>query len=99
MSDEITIDYTDQGSKASYTARIPGVDDAAELTVSVASPSLVIADHTAVPDSLRGRGLAGALAKRLFEDAAAKGFKVMPLCPFVRSYAAKHKDEVAGLLS
>lgn len=57
----------------------------AELTYSIASPTLVIADHTGVPDALRGQGVGQALVARLVEDALAEGFKITPLCPFVNA--------------
>ena len=46
--------------------------------------------HTEVPPSLRGRGLAGALAKAGLEAARASGLRVVVLCPFVRAYLKKH---------
>lgn len=98
MSDA-TITYTETGSKGRYAATLPGVAEAAELTISRASPSLVIADHTLVPETLRGQGLAGLLAARLVADARAQGFRVMPLCPFVRSYAEKHRAETTDVFN
>ena len=64
----------------------------AELTYSVASPTLVIADHTAVPEDLRGTGAGAELVRRLVADARAEGFRIMPLCPFVNAQRAKHPD-------
>jgi predicted GNAT family acetyltransferase len=54
--------------------------------------------HTEVPSTLQGRGLAGRLAKAAFEAAQAEGLRVVPLCPFVKSYLAKH-PELAPLLA
>jgi uncharacterized protein len=78
-----------EGSKGRYIIR---KDDAeAELTYSIASP-LVIADHTGVPDSLRGTGAGAALVERLVADARAEGFRIMPLCPFVNAQRKRHPD-------
>jgi len=44
----------------------------AELTCSIASPQLVIVDHTGVPDSLRGSGA----GQRLVADACVEGFRL-----------------------
>jgi hypothetical protein len=42
------------GSKGRYVIRKDGEE--AELTFSITTPTLVIADHTGVPDSFRGTG-------------------------------------------
>lgn len=78
------------GSKGRYVIRRDG--DEAELTYSIASPKLVIADHTGVPDSFRGTGAGRALVERLVADARAEGFKVVPLCPFVNMMRRKHPE-------
>lgn len=78
------------GSKGRYVLVQDGAE--AELTFSVASPTLVIADHTGVPDSLRGTGVGIMLVEKLVEDARADGFKIVPLCPFVNRQRAKHPD-------
>jgi predicted GNAT family acetyltransferase len=48
--------------------------------------------HTAVPQAAEGQGIGGALAHAALEHARAKGLKVIPSCPFVRSYLEKHKE-------
>ena len=64
----------------------------AELTHSITTPTLVIADHTSVPDSFRGTGAGLALVTRLVEDARAERFRIMPLCPFVNAQRNKHPE-------
>ena len=64
----------------------------AELTYSVTTPTLLIADHTGVPDSFRGTGAGLALVQALVDAARKDGFKVVPLCPFVKAQAVKHPD-------
>ncbi|KAF0113983.1 MAG: hypothetical protein FD150_1791 [Rhodobacteraceae bacterium] len=64
----------------------------AELTYSVTTPTLFIADHTGVPDSFRGTGAGLAMVQALVAAARKDGFKVMALCPFVRAQAQKHPD-------
>lgn len=91
MSDVI-IERIVEGSKGRYLARAGGVDGEAELTYSIASPTLIIADHTGVPDSMRGMGVALLLATRLVTDARAEGVKIVPLCPFVNAERRKHPD-------
>lgn len=78
------------GSKGRYVLRHDGHE--AELTYSVMSPTMVIADHTGVPEGLRGTGAGLALVERLVSDARGEGFKIVPLCPFVNAQRAKHPD-------
>ncbi|MEM1288049.1 MAG: GNAT family N-acetyltransferase [Pseudomonadota bacterium] len=98
MSDTPTITYSETETKGRYAAKIDGSDEEAELTTSIASPTLVIADHTYVPDAFRGKGIAEALVKQLIADAREKGQKILPLCPFVKAYAARHRKELADVM-
>ena len=79
-------------TKGRYILSLNGAE--AELTWSVVSPTRIIADHTGVPDSLRGTGAGRRLVERLVQDARAEGFKVIALCPFVRSMSARHPEWV-----
>ena len=64
----------------------------AEMTFSRASPTLIIIDHTGVPDALRGRGVGPALVERAVQDARREGFRIIPLCPFARAQFERHPD-------
>lgn len=89
---DVTITRELTASKGRYVGRIAGVEGEAELTFSRANPQLVIADHTGAPDSMRGMGAARALVERLVADARAEGFKIVPLCPFVKAQFERHPD-------
>ncbi|MDS9468876.1 GNAT family N-acetyltransferase [Paracoccus sp. MBLB3053] len=92
------ITYQDSETKGRYVARLLGVAGEADLTFSKVSESLIIADHTAVPDSMRGTGMGSALAERLIADARAKGQRIVPLCPFVRAFAMKQREALADVI-
>ena len=87
---ELAIAREVEGSKGRYVIRRDGEE--AELTYSIASPTLVIADHTGVPDSFRGTGAGAALVARIVADARAEGFRIMPLCPFVNAQRKRHPE-------
>ena len=53
--------------------------------------------HTEVPQALRGRGLAGELAKTALEYARDNNLKVDVICPSVATYLAKN-PEFQGLV-
>lgn len=78
------------GSKGRYILR--EADAEAELTYSIMSPGMIIADHTGVADAMRGTGAGKKLVERLVADARAEGVKIVPLCPFVRSQATRHPE-------
>jgi len=79
-----------EGNRGRYVVARDGLE--AELTYSIASPSLIVADHTGVPDAWRGTGVGLALVQRLVEDARAEGVRIMPLCPYVNRQRARHPD-------
>ena len=87
---EFAITQEVDGSKGRNILRHDGVE--AELTYSIASDYLAIADHTAVPDSLRGTGAGLALVTRMVSDARKSSVKIAPLCPFVNAQRRKHPD-------
>ncbi len=76
--------------KGRYVIRQNGEE--AEMTYSITTPTLVIADHTEVPDSFRGTGAGVAMLTQFVADARAEGFKIMPLCPFVNATRKKHPE-------
>ena len=73
-----------------WVATLDGHD--AEMTYSRASASLIIIDHTGVPDALRGRGVGAVLVRRAVEDARREGFRILPLCPFAKSQFERHPE-------
>lgn len=89
---EVKITREEGPTKGRYVARIDGIDAEAELTYSRSSPTLIIADHTGVPDAFRGQGIGRQLAARMVEDARREGVKIFVLCPFVNAERKKHPE-------
>ena len=85
---ELTREVTE--TKGRYVLTHDGHE--ADLTYPIASPQTIIADHTGVPDALRGTGAGLALAERLVSDARAEGVMIVPLCPFVNAQRRKHPE-------
>ncbi len=88
----VAIAREDAPTRGRYVATVAGVAEEAELTFSKTSPTLVIADHTFVPDSMRGSGVGAKLAERLVADARAGGYRIIPLCPFVKAQYQRHPE-------
>ena len=81
----------DEGeTKGRYSVLVDGHE--AEMTYSRAGDSLLIIDHTDVPDTLRGRGVGEALVRRAVEDARADGKRILPLCPFAKAQIMRHPE-------
>ena len=90
MSDDaITLD--EGPSKGVYRLRGPG-DAAAELSFSKAGATMIIIDHTDVPESFRGQGAGLKLVERAVADARASAKKIIPLCPFANAQFRKHPE-------
>ena len=64
----------------------------AEMTYSIASPTLIIIDHTAVDDSLRGKGVGKKLLMTVVEKARNSNAKIIPLCPYAKSVFDKDES-------
>ena len=90
MSTDPQIRSESSGSKGRYVLTHMGHD--AEITFSVTTPTLIIADHTHVPDALRGTGVGVSLVQFMVNDARARGIKIVPLCPFVNAIRKKHPE-------
>lgn len=90
MSDVYKIEREIGESRGRYVIRENGME--AELTYSISSPTLIIADHTGVPGGFRGEGAGRALVERLVADARAEGVRIIPLCPFVNALRRRHPE-------
>jgi uncharacterized protein len=60
-------------------------------------PDRILLVHTDIPPALEGQGLGSRLVAGALDDARAKGLRIVPVCPFVRSYLRRHPEQqVAG---
>ena len=78
------LEITDGGAVAFLTYRMKG--DAIEYL------------HSETPVELQGRGYASALAKFALERDKASGRKVIPTCPFVKTYIERHPEYASLVL-
>jgi hypothetical protein len=53
---------------------------------------LVVFTHTEVDDAFEGQGVGSALAKHALDDARARRLRVIPRCPFIKSWIDRHPD-------
>ena len=61
-------------------------------------PPTIVVTHTTVEPEFEGKGVGSQLVRFLLDDARSRSLKVVPLCPFVRSYIRRH-GEYADLVA
>lgn len=54
--------------------------------------------HTVVEDAYEGQGLGSQLVRAVLDDSREHGRAVVPICPFIRSYIDRHRDDYLGLV-
>lgn len=52
----------------------------------------IVFTHTVVPRAIEGRGVASKLIRAALDSARDQRLKVVPQCPFVAAYIAKHPE-------
>ncbi|NKB83495.1 GNAT family N-acetyltransferase [Brucella grignonensis] len=90
MSENIQIRKSDNTDSGRYFVVINGDD--AEMTYTKLGPALISIDHTFVPGSMRGKGIAQALALNAVENARKTGWKIIPRCSFMQAQVKRHAD-------
>src|SRR3954468_14507547 len=48
--------------------------------------------HTEIDDRFEGQGLGGRLVSAALDDVRSRDLAVLPYCPFVRGYIARHRE-------
>ena len=87
--DELIV--TDAAAGGQFEAR----DAAGTLlgfAVYVLDADAVVFTHTEVVEAAGGRGVGSALAGGALDQVRASGRHVVPLCPFIRAYVARHPE-------
>ena len=86
----MTVEHDESESR--FVVRFEG--DEAYLVYAMVGPKLIDLQHTYVPESARGHGVAEALAMAAFAYARERGLRVVPTCPFVRHWLRSHPEEL-----
>jgi uncharacterized protein len=68
------------------------VDGRLALAYYELSPGVITFRHTEVPPEMSGHGIGSELVRGALAAARAQGLKVVPKCPFVAAYMAKHAE-------
>jgi predicted GNAT family acetyltransferase len=96
MTDEPQVTVTDNREESRFEVRVDGT--LAGFAGYETNPGTVIFTHTEVFEEYQGQGLAGQLARTALGTVREAGDKIVPLCPYIRSYVRKHAPEYDDLL-
>jgi len=87
MADDVRVIQNESAERF----EIAGVGDSAVLTYHLGNHHITLI-HTEVAREHEGKGYAGALVRAALELARARNLRVIPLCPFVKTYIARHAE-------
>lgn len=57
-----------------------------------AEPGTLTLIHTEIDADLEGHGLGSRLVQEALEDIRARKLRLVPICPFIRSYLERHRE-------
>ena len=83
------MDVRDDRERHRYEAQVAGGTAFAAYRLE---GGRIIFTHTEVPEASQGQGVGEELVRHAVEDARARGLEIVPLCPFVAEWIAKHPN-------
>jgi len=84
------IEVNDDREAARYVIAVGG-EPAGFVQYRDRGPALALL-HTEIDDRFEGQGLGGRLVSAALDDVRSRGLAVLPFCPFVRGYIARHRE-------
>jgi predicted GNAT family acetyltransferase len=97
MSDTPPLHVVDAPEEERYEATLGDEDQIVAVLTYRLGSSWIALLHTEVWPEYEGRGIAGRLVSWVFDDARARGLKVIPRCPYILAWLPRH-PEVHDLL-
>jgi predicted GNAT family acetyltransferase len=67
-------------------------DELAGFAAYQKADRLVVFTHTEVEPAFEGKGVGSTLVREALDDVRRLGLPVLPICPFVQGWIAKHPD-------
>jgi predicted GNAT family acetyltransferase len=80
----------DAPDRSRFEVRVDG--EVAGFTEYRRRPGLIAFIHTLIDPRFEGQGLGSELVRAALSQARSDGLSVLPFCPFVRSYIARHTE-------
>ena len=85
-------DYTVRDNPAELRYEILAGDDLLGIIQYVNKPGRVVLVHTEIEPKAEGHGVGSRLVTGALADIRARGLELVPVCPFVRAYLARHPE-------
>jgi uncharacterized protein len=82
------LNVVDAPEAGRYEARVG--DDVAGFAEYTLDGGRIVFTHTEVKPEYEGEGVGSSLARGALDDARARGLAVVPRCPFIRGWIARH---------
>jgi hypothetical protein len=79
-----------------YVGSVEGTQ--AAVAEYILTPQLVVFTHTETDPAFEGQGVASTLVRYALDDVRQRGLPVLPLCPFVKAYIGRHREEYGDLV-
>lgn len=87
------LQLTHNQSERRYEARVDGI--LAGFAEYQRTHEIVVFTHTEVDAAFEGQGIGSAIARFALDDVRDEGtHSVMPLCPFIHGWIARHREYV-----
>lgn len=88
----MAVEVHDVPAAKRYEARVSGGSEVAGVAEYIRTPELIAFVHTEVFPAHEGKGVGAALARRALDEARAANLRVLPVCPFIAGWIARHPD-------
>jgi predicted GNAT family acetyltransferase len=87
---EPAITVADNPAANRYEIHVNG--ELAGFTTYRLEPGRIVFRHMETLDAFAGKGLGARQAAAVLDDARARGLRVVPQCPFIKTYVADHPE-------
>ena len=88
----LLIQQEEKDNQGSFFIEEDGIQ-LAEMDYSLSPPNTMVILHTEVDEVLKGRNIGNQLINHAVQYARIKNYKIIPLCPFVKSVFEKRPEE------
>jgi len=85
-----TVTVTDVPARERFEADLDG--ELAGVIDYRLGDGVIVFVHTEVDDAFEGQGVGSRLAAAVLDAARDRGLRVVPQCPFIRSYIERHPE-------
>jgi predicted GNAT family acetyltransferase len=90
LPEDLGVDVVDVPERSRFEARVDR--ELAGFAEYRRRPGLIAFVHTLIDPRFEGQGLGSTLARTALSGARSDGLSVLPFCPFIRAYIARHRE-------